>query len=128
MALTLRLTLVVFVSALLILKAGAFPSTDNEAVVAERSSVASLTSATTEACKREGGFCVIKSQCPKDKLSSTKGLCGKSDKECCHSLPDSIVDCQERGGMCRLSSECKGAHRDTVARCEAGHVCCVLIR
>jgi hypothetical protein len=29
MALTLRLTLVVFVSALLILKAGAFPSTDN---------------------------------------------------------------------------------------------------
>jgi hypothetical protein len=61
-----------------------------EAVVAERSSVASLTSATTEACKREGGFCVIKSQCPKDKLSSTKGLCGKSDKECCHSRNNTI--------------------------------------
>ena len=54
-------------------------------MVAERSNVANLTSATTEACLREGGFCVIKSQCPKDKLSSTKGLCGKSDKECCHS-------------------------------------------
>ncbi|XP_046456730.1 U-scoloptoxin(19)-Tl1a-like [Daphnia pulex] len=121
----LPLTLV-FVSALLIFKAGAFPPIDNEAaVVVERSN---LTSATTDLCLREGGLCVIKSQCPQDKLASKKGLCGKADKECCHSLPDTIVDCQERGGMCRLSSECRGASRDELGRCDAGHVCCILIR
>lgn len=103
----LPLTLV-FISALLIFKAGAFPPIDNgnsnlrnffifsfvghkltmfwvfpeAAVVVERSS---LTSATTDLCLREGGLCVIKSQCPQDKLASKKGLCGKADKECCHS-------------------------------------------
>lgn len=51
-------------------------------MVVERSN---LTSATTDLCLREGGLCVIKSQCPQDKLASKKGLCGKADKECCHS-------------------------------------------
>ena len=54
------------------------------AVVEEKSSVASLTMGTTDACKREGGLCVKKSQCPKDKLTSKKGLCSV-DSECCFS-------------------------------------------
>lgn len=124
---TLRLALV-FVSALVIFKVGAFPSLENEAVVApKQSNVGELTSATTEACKHEGGLCVIKSQCPQQSLSSKKGLCG-GDKECCHSLPDTIVGCEERGGTCRLSSECKKGPRDPLGRCDTGHVCCILIR
>ena len=78
---------------------------------------------TTDACKREGGLCVKKSQCPKDKLTSKKGLCSV-DSECCFScnkftwayraifhhliilllfytVPAEISDCEERGGICR---------------------------
>ena len=43
-----------------------------------------LTNQTTDACKREGGFCLNTVECPAGKLSLKTGICD-GEMECCHS-------------------------------------------
>ncbi|XP_045621237.2 U-scoloptoxin(19)-Sm1a [Procambarus clarkii] len=82
-------------------------------------------------CSAEGGLCVRESACPAGLLHPQKGLCPSQQNlgaECCYGLPDTVTDCQARGGVCRFFRDCRHVPiQDPKGKCSKGKVCCILV-